>query len=120
MEWWQTLTVFEQGLFVLSLGSFIILLAKLFVTIFQWYKIDKLSVEREDVEKYDQIANDDSDVEKEVPKYFSLVSVNLFLFVLGTSRILFKLFLNGFWLLFLNYFVASFVFVVYSFMQRRK
>ncbi len=119
MNWWQALTQFEQGLFVVSLGSLIILLVKCVITIFQFYKIDKLSVDRDSVEDYDQIANDDSDMEKQVPKYFSLVSINLFLFVLGTTRVLFKLFLSGFWLLLLNYFVASLVFVLYSYLKRK-
>lgn len=119
MNWWQTLSGFEQGLFIVSIGSFIVLLSKIVIGIFNLYKLNKLSVEAEQVEKYDQIANDDSDIEKTVPKFFSLISVNLFLFVLGTTRVVFKLFLSGFWLLALNYFVASLVFVLYSYIRRK-
>lgn len=118
--WWQSLTQFEQALFVVSMGSLVVLIIEGIIRVFKVYKIDKLNAERDNVEKYDRIANDDSDVEERIPKFFSLVSVNLFLFVLGVTRVVFKVFLSGFWLLALNYFVSSLVFVLYSFIKRKE
>ena len=92
LEWFFSLNL--MGYIYLSVGisSTIVVLVKAVLTAAKFYGIDKLNVEPEDLEHYDEIANNDSDIEKHVPRFLSIVSVNVFLMAFCWSYFIFTLF----------------------------
>ncbi len=123
MDWWQNLTNLKQIFLVVALGCFLIILAKVVMNIVQFYKIDNLNVERQEVEQYDQIANEDSDVEKKQPSYFSLVSINLLILLFIGAYFLLSTAISSSWVFVASAGVSVAGFLIFSyakFLWRKK
>lgn len=114
MNWWFNLTNIEQIFIVVALGCFIILLTKVVMEIVEFYKIDNLNAERQELENYDQIANEDSDVEKKQPKFFSLVSINLLILSFIAAYFILRGAILSKWIFVISAVIAFIVFFVFS------
>jgi len=92
MEWWQSLNIYEHILLVIALASTVIILTKAIMTVAKFYSVDKLNSEAEDVELYENVANNDSDIVRHTPRFISVTSINVFLASGSWSYFLFRLF----------------------------
>jgi hypothetical protein len=115
MDWWIGLTTLEQMFLVVGIGCFLILLAKLIMVIVQFYKFDNLNAERQEIENYDQIANEDSDVEKQQPRFFSLISINLLILIFTLSYLLLNNIIKSSWVFAVCGAISLLVFFVFSY-----
>lgn len=97
MNWWLDLTILEHILFAIALASSLVIIAKAILIAMKFYQMDKLNSEPEELENYEAIANNDSDIEKHVPGFVSVMSMNVFLASGSWSFFLFGLFLPSLW-----------------------
>ena len=114
MNWWLSLSIFEHILFAISLASTMVILTKLIFTLAKFYSVDKLNTEPEDIDNYEAIANNDPEIEKHIPGFVSIMSINVFLASAGWSFFLFSLFLSFWWTLLLSFVFGVMVLVLYG------
>lgn len=114
----STIKCFSQVILTVTLACYVFFIVKLILLLVNFHKIDKSTLEREEIKNFDEIANNDSDIEKNMPKYFSITSLNVLLAAFGTSYFVFNLFLKSAWLVFASAFFAVLVFIMYSFLKK--
>lgn len=114
VEWWLSLNIYEHIMLTVALASTIIVLGKALFNIFKFYSVDKLNSEPEDLEKYEKIANNDSDIERHVPRLMSVVGLNVFLMSTSWSYFIFILFFEKVWSIVLAITAGIFSMVIYA------
>lgn len=77
--WWNGLNIFQQVSFVLAIASSLILITDLVLFLVNFYAIDRLNAESINIERYDVVANNDSDMFKATTqRVVSVKSLNIF------------------------------------------
>jgi hypothetical protein len=114
MNWWFGLTILEHILFAIALASTIVVLVKTILTIAKFYQVDKLNSEPEELENYESVANNDSDIEKHVPGFFSVMSINVFLASGCWSFFVFELFMPQVWAALTAFLFGALVLLTYG------
>lgn len=94
IDWWVSLNIYEHITVAIAMASTIVVLTKIIFNLFKFYSVDKLNSEPEDLEKYEKIANYDSDIERHTPRFMSILGLNIFLMSASWSYFIFILFIN--------------------------
>lgn len=113
-DWWQSLNIYEHIVLTIAVASTIVVLTKIIFDIFKFYSVDKLNSEPENLEKYEKIANNDSDIEKHVPRFISIISLNILITSTSWSYFIFMPILSKSLSAILSIIVGIISFVVYS------
>lgn len=80
--WWQNLTVLQQITFVLAISSTLIIITELVLFLVNFYGIDRLNAESINLNRYQVVANNDSDMTGESnTRLLSIKSLNIFVAV---------------------------------------
>jgi len=114
IDWWLNLNIYEHIVLTLAVASTIVVLAKIIFDIFKFYSVDKLNSEPEDLEKYEKIANNDSDIEKHVPRFITVISLNIFIISTSWSYFIFILFTSKALAIFFSILIGIASIVIYS------
>lgn len=122
VDWFVGLNIFEKVLFVISVASAFMIIAKAFIVAIRFYGIDKLNSEPEMLENYEEIANNDSDIIKHTPRFLTIMGINVLTASFGCSYFVFKMFTQGV----LNFLFASLIgvlafvlYAVFDFLNKR-
>ena len=79
---WQSLTNLQQITFVLACASTLIIVVDFVLFLVNFYGIDRLNAEAINLNRYEVVANNDSDMSKDTtPRLISIKSLNIFLAV---------------------------------------
>lgn len=113
-DWWQSLNIYEHIVLTIAVASTIVVLTKIIFDIFKFYSVDKLNSEPENLEKYEKIANNDSDIEVHVPRFVSIISLNVLIMSTCWSYFVFMQFVNPPFTAIFAIFFGLTIFVVYS------
>lgn len=79
--WWLSLTISQQIALTLALASTLVLLLDVVLFTINFYGIDKLNTDPENIVKYEIVANNDSDMFKNNPTIITVKNINVFLAV---------------------------------------
>lgn len=79
IDWLLSLTIFEQVLISVAFAATFVLLVQIFLVLVNFYGTDKLNAEPENLEFYEKIANNDSDLSKNKVRVLSVKTINIFL-----------------------------------------
>ena len=79
INWWLSLTISQQVALALALASTFVLLIDVVLLVVNFYGMDKLNVEPENIVKYEVVANYDSDMFKNKARLITVKNVNVFI-----------------------------------------
>lgn len=114
INWFLSLNFVEYIYLSVAIASSALVLTKAIFTAVKFHSIDKLNVEPEDLEQYEEIANNDSDIIKHVPRFMSIMSVNVFLMSFCWAYLFLVRFSEIIWANLFAAIFATFVWVVYA------
>lgn len=114
VDWWLKLDIYEHILLTIAVASTIVVLAKIIFDIFKFYSVDKLNSEPEDLENFEKIANNDSDIEKHVPRFITVVGLNIFIMSTSWSYFIFVIFLSKLLSSVFSFLIGVISIVIYS------
>lgn len=78
IAWWLSLTISQQVALALGMASTLVLVIDFVLFTINFYGIDRLNAEPENLYKYEIVANNDSDNSKNIPRLISIKSLNVF------------------------------------------
>ena len=79
VNWWLSLTISQQVALALALASTLVLVIDVVLLVVNFYGIDKLNAEPENIVKYEVVANNDSDMFKNKARLITVKNVNVFI-----------------------------------------
>ena len=79
INWWLSLTISQQVALALALASTFVLLIDVVLLVVNFYGMDKLNAEPENIVKYEVVANNDSDMFKNKARLITVKNVNVFI-----------------------------------------
>lgn len=81
IKWWLSLLFEQQVSLSIALASTLVLIVQIVLVLLNFYGVDRLNTESDNLEQYEIIANCDSDMSQNKPKLITVVSINIFLFI---------------------------------------
>ena len=77
VTWWLSLAISQQIALALALASTLVLIIDVVLFTINFYGIDKLNAEPENLSKYETVANSDSDMSQKVPRLITIKNLNV-------------------------------------------
>lgn len=115
INWILSLSLFEQTVLTVAVAATVVLLVQIFLLLINFYGTDKLNADPENLELYEKIANNDSDMSVSQVRVLSVENIYIFLAFGGWSYFIFKSIVPSFFALcLLGVLIGSFFSVVYS------
>ena len=81
VSWWLSLTISQQVALALALATTLVLIIDVVLFVVNFYGMDKLNTEPENIVKYEVVANNDSDMFKNNPRIITVKNLNVFVAV---------------------------------------
>lgn len=118
IAWWLSLTISQQVALALGMASTLVLVIDFVLFTINFYGIDRLNAEPENLYKYEIVANNDSDNSKNIPRLISIKSLNVFVAI--TSWLYFGLWskLSQTWVIIIAIVVGLIVSFIDSLIER--
>lgn len=81
VAWWLSLSIGRQIALFMAMASSLIIIIDFVLFTINFYGVDRLNVETDDLNQYEMVANNDSDMSKNKHRVVTVKSLNVFVAV---------------------------------------